>query len=258
MSIDVKTFRQRLKDEQVTDVFDQLLAAHTNARVLNVHTAIPGIIDSFDPDTQTAKVKPTIKTLYTPDNDDAQWLERPLCVDVPVCFPGSGDYVLTFPIKQGDECLLVFCERAIDNWFTEGGVQEQSDYREHDASDAVAIVGLRSQPNKLDDFDNENAQLRNSDGDTTITLDKEGTITVAINDTTMTVEDGTVTVKADNIKLDGDVEVTGDLDVSGDVSGDGKADFSNDVTGSDVKTAAGISLQTHVHPETGGTTGPPQ
>jgi len=156
-----------------------------------------------------------------------------VCEDVPVIFPGSGDYALTFPVKQGDECLLIFCERSIDNWNEKGDVQEQSDYRQHHAADAIAIVGLRSQPNVFDNFDNSHAQLRSKDGSTLITLDKGGI----------------VTVKADTIKLDGDVEI------SGNVRADKGAVFHDDVT------AQNTSVHTHVHSgvQSGGaTSGPPQ
>jgi hypothetical protein len=140
-------------------------------------------------------------------------------VDVPVVFPSSKNYALTFPIEQGDEVLLVFSQRSLDNWFARGGPQEQSDRRYHHPADAIAVVGLRSQPNVIPNFDQDHAQLRSADGQTVITLD----------------DNGVVTVKADNIKLDGDVEITGRL------TGDQGADFHDDVN------AGTISLQHHLH-----------
>jgi phage baseplate assembly protein gpV len=65
----------------------------------------------------------------------------------------------------------------------------------------------------------------------------------------MIVEDGTVTIKADAIKLDGNVEVTGVL------NGDKTGHFSDDVT------AGTVSLKTHIHTgvQSGpSTSGPPQ
>lgn len=192
---------------------------------------------------------------------DPEWIERALCVDVPVLFPGNANFMLTFPVEQGDECLLLFAERCIDGWYSEGGVQEQAELRHHDASDGIAIVGLRSQPKRIKNFDKERLQIRNKEGDTVVTLDKEGIVTVDVSGTTMVVEDGRVTVTADAIKLDGDVEVTGDIDVRGD------ADVGGDLTGQgdgkfpsgDVK-ASGVSLTNHVHTGVmtgGGTSGPP-
>ena len=54
--------------------------------------------------------------------------------------------MLTFPVKPGDECLLVFNERCIDGWWQSGGSSEPLDYRQHDLSDAVAIMGISSLP----------------------------------------------------------------------------------------------------------------
>lgn len=265
MGIDKDTLWQVRRDEQATSLNAQMINARILTQLLEVHTAVPGIIDTFDSEKQTARVRPALKMLYTPDKEaqagDAQWVECALCVDVPVMFPGCGDYVLTFPVNQGDECLLVFAERCINHWFTQGGVQEQEELCHHDASDAIAIIGLRSQPNKIENFDTKRVQLRNTDGDTLVTLDKDGKIIAGVDGAMMTIEDGKVTVKADDIKLDGDVEITGDLtskgdvDISGDVTGKGSADFSNDVTG------AGISLQTHIHTgvQSGASTsGPPR
>jgi phage baseplate assembly protein gpV len=272
MPIDIQAFQQRLKEEQTTNVFEHILDMHTHAKLLDVHTAIPGIIDSFDPEKQTAKVKPAIKQLYAPDNADPKWQERAVCADVPVIFPGSGDYMLTFPVKQGDECLLIFCERSIDKWYEDGGVQEQSDYRQHHAADAVALVGIRSQPEVFEDFDNDYPQLRNKDGDVFITLNGEDgiitlqagddtvvtidddntTVTVKAGDTQLTVDDnnGTITAKADTIKLDGDVHITGD------VTGDKGARFQGDVISS-----GSTSGHSHIHGGVqpgGGTSGTPQ
>lgn len=263
MGIDVAGLPQVRRDELATSLDPQTINNAVLTQLLETHTAIPGIIDKFDAEKQTAEVRPALKVLYAPDNEVAgkpRWVPATLCVDVPVVFPGNANYMLTFPVKQGDECLLVFAERCINHWFTQGGVQEQEELTHHDASDAICIMGLRSQPNKITDFDNNNLQLRNADGDVVVTLDENGKITAGVNGATMTIENGKVTVHAENIKLDGDVEITGDVDVVGDafilgdVSGNRSAGFVQDVT------AGHVSLQNHLHSGVqsgGGTSGPP-
>lgn len=235
MAIDIQAIPQLARDEQAMGRDENPVQAGVRAAILRLYTALPGIVDSFDAKKQTVKVRPAIRTIYSPDAyaglGQPEYRDINVIVDVPVVFPGCGDYALTFPVKQGDEVLLVFAQRSIDYWFDRGGVQDQSDERDHHAADAIAIVGLRSQPNVLDDFDEENVQLRSSDGETVITLD----------------QNGKVTIEADDIKLDGDVEITGDL------KGKGEAVFSDDVTG------RGKSLATHIHSDPqGGVTGPPQ
>jgi hypothetical protein len=85
-------------------------------------------------------------------------------VDVPVIFPRGGGCTLTFPVKAGDECLLIFADRCIDFWWQNGGVQKPVDLRMHDLSDAFAIVGPQSQAHKISGISTSAAQLRTDDG----------------------------------------------------------------------------------------------
>ena len=64
-------------------------------------------------------------------------------------FPGGGGWSITFPVSKGDEALVVFASRCIDDWWQSGGVGIQPDLRMHDLSDGFAIIGPRSQPRKL-------------------------------------------------------------------------------------------------------------
>lgn len=131
-----------------------------------LRVSMPGIVQSFDPDTVTAVVQPAIKG-YEPDsNGVSQSTTLPLLVDVPVVFPRGGGCTLTFPVKAGDECLVIFADRCIDFWWQNGGVQEPVDDRVHDLSDAVCIVGPQSQAQKISGISTSAAQLRSDDGST--------------------------------------------------------------------------------------------
>lgn len=147
-----------------------------------IWTALPGIIESFDPAKMTVRVQPAIKArVFSPSNEsplpgavfdaDNWWtVALPLLVDIPVVFPGGGGFTMTFPIQPGDECVLVFSARSIDNWWYQGGVQEQSLQVMHDLSDGFAFVGVRSQPRKLASVNTTNAELRNDSGTVKIEL----------------------------------------------------------------------------------------
>ncbi|EDV0591739.1 translation initiation factor IF-2 [Salmonella enterica subsp. enterica] len=131
-----------------------------------LRVSMPGIVQSFDPDTVTAVVQPAIKG-YEPDsNGVSQSTTLPLLVDVPVVFPRGGGCTLTFPVKAGDECLVIFADRCIDFWWQNGGVQEPVDDRVHDLSDAFCIVGPQSQAQKISGISTGAAQLRSDDGST--------------------------------------------------------------------------------------------
>lgn len=124
------------------------IQAQIDSAMLNLHTALPAIIISFDADERTVTAQPTIQRVFSEGEGFSGAHNLPPCVDVPVVFPMGGGYELTFPINAGDECLLIFAERCIDGWFTTGQPTPPQDYRKHDLSDAFAIVGVRSLANK--------------------------------------------------------------------------------------------------------------
>ncbi len=132
---------------------------------------MPGIVVSFDASKQTAVVQPAIKRIWVEDGP----LPLPQCVDVPVQFPRGGNFVLTFPIARGDEVLLCFSERAIDNWWDRGGVQEPAEVRSFDLSDAFAIPGVSSRPRFLGGVSTDACELRTLNGAVVLRLEN-GTI----------------------------------------------------------------------------------
>jgi len=156
------------REEELAATPEDAAAAAVRAHVSDLHTALPGIIKAFDPVTQTAKVQPAIKRLWI----EAGFLPLPELVDVPVQFPRGGGFALTFPVAAGDECLVVFSERAIDNWHHAGGVQEPSEYRLHDLSDGFAFLGFTSRPRALTPPPSgDAAELRTLDGATVVRVE---------------------------------------------------------------------------------------
>lgn len=107
----------------------------------NIHTCMPGQIVSYDYTTQLASIQPCVDSRYS--NGDVQ--RMPILNSCPVIFPKCGGASLTFPVNVGDPCLVICCERSIDNWFMEGGILDPQDTRRFDLSDSVAIMGLSPQ-----------------------------------------------------------------------------------------------------------------
>ena len=120
--------------------------AQINNSMMDLHTSMPAIVMSFDAKTRTVTAQPAIQRVFSEGEGISGAVNLPPCVDVPVVFPSGGGYEITFPVKEGDECLLIFSERCIDSWFTTGEPSEPADYRHHDLSDAFAIVGIKSLP----------------------------------------------------------------------------------------------------------------
>ena len=122
----------------------------------NCHTAMPGIVTAYNASTNKATIQPALNKAFLSG-------EKPLPIleNVPIMFSGGSDFTITFPIRPGDYVLLIFCERSIDLWKSEGGQVTPDDPRKFHLSDAIAIPGL--QPFN-GDFSNRNNQ------DFTITL----------------------------------------------------------------------------------------
>lgn len=138
----------------------------------NLRVAIPGIIQAFDPVAQTVTVQPAIREHIMNEDLSTSWVDIPLLVDVPIVLPRAGGYVLTMPIQQGTECLVIFADMAIDGWFSYGGVQNQLEKRRHDLSDGFCLLGTWSQPNVITNYSTTSAQLRTDDGSSYISLSK--------------------------------------------------------------------------------------
>jgi len=143
------------------DSLHQVLLATMDTLKTEMWSSMPGIVQSFDAANQTVQVQvATAIPIYNASNQ-VTYVQIPLLRDVPVIFEGGGDYVMTFPVSAGDECLVVFSSRCIDAWWQNGGVQNQADIRYHDLSDGFAIVGPRSLPRKLSGVSTNTSQWRN-------------------------------------------------------------------------------------------------
>lgn len=148
----------------------------------NLRVACPGIVQSFDAEEQTVTVRLAIREKRVKSDGTEEWLEIPLLADVPVVFPRGGGYVLTFPVRAGDECLVIFGDACMDAWWQSGGVQNQIDCRRHDLSDGYAILGPWSQPRRVPGYSMSSVQLRTESGGACIDISEN-----AINITAETI-----------------------------------------------------------------------
>jgi hypothetical protein len=133
--------------------------------MLNLNCHAIAQIEKFDKDKQTCSA--TIKykkTFFEKDqagNDTVVLKDYPILLDVPVIVLGGSTAHLTFPIASGDECLILFNDRSIDSWLASGQVGPVSSSRLHSFSDGIALVGLNSLANSIQNYDGTRAVLRN-------------------------------------------------------------------------------------------------
>lgn len=183
-----------------------------------IHVAAPAKITSIDYEKQTLNAQITIR-----EKINGQLFGIPELLDVPFFVLGGGDYSLTFPIKKDDECLIVFADSCIDAWWQNGGMQNPIDPRRHDLSDGFALVGFKSQKNKLNNYSDESFQIRRGEevpieikddsiiiqkGENEIKIEDDNIIISVEEETKIKIDkDGTILVKANEIKLDGTVKI---------------------------------------------------
>ncbi|MCW7550540.1 Gp138 family membrane-puncturing spike protein [Photorhabdus sp. APURE] len=247
--------------ESRTGDLSETLKAISHSLSSQLRVAVPGIIQSFNADAVTCVVQPAIKSGITDKDDKKTSVSLPLLVDVPVIFPRGGGVTLTFPVKAGDECLVVFADRCIDFWWQSGGVQEPADERQHSLSDAFAIIGPQSQAKKISGISTSTAQLRSDDGVTYIELDPGShNVTVITPAKLIATANGGTEITSPEIILNGNVTINGNLS-QGMGAGGGTATMQGPVTVNNDVTAGGISLKSHTHGgvQSGGSkTGGPQ
>ncbi len=167
-------YRERFSDDEET-----LRIALDGSRS-RIWTSLPGKITKVNlPGAMTVEVQPLIQARQSYPDGTVKLVNLPIIPDVPIKFPGGGGYLLTFPVKVGDECVLHFASRCIDGWHSSGRVSAPLDARMHDLSDAFADVGVRSTPTSLPDVHTKNVQLRSDDGQLVLDLDHDhGQITM--------------------------------------------------------------------------------
>ena len=109
-----------------------------NREIGKIHTSIIGTIVSYNSGNGRASVQPQgqYKT------DDGRGINYPVIHNVPVQFPcgGGGAMGVTFPIRSGDGCLVVFLESQIDDFLGTGS--DSSDPRKFSLNDAICIPGI--------------------------------------------------------------------------------------------------------------------
>lgn len=136
-----------------------------------LHTACPGIVETVNAD-GTLNIQPAITAAIRAQDGSVSQKPLPLLTNVLVAWQGGGGFTATFPIKAGDECLVVFGSRCIDAWWELGGIQAPMDPRMHSLSDSFALVGVRSRPRALPNISTTGAQLRSDDGSTYVEVDQ--------------------------------------------------------------------------------------
>lgn len=121
--------------------FTLVLKSVVNKIGLDLNCIRIGIIQSFNAEDLTAEVLIANKKTLGLNPDGTQNTRNYALVTAKICYCCP---YMTYPIEQGEECILLFNDREIESWFITGEVQPEAYSRMHDLTDCIAIVGLRS------------------------------------------------------------------------------------------------------------------
>ena len=118
------------------------------------HAIKVGKITGVNYNNQTVDVQVLHKMRDDIDPRANKLFDYPLLTQVPFVVLCGGDSRLTFPIKKGDNCLLLFCDYEIDRWWDTGEPLPATYERRHNISDAFALVGVHSMVDLIQGYSN--------------------------------------------------------------------------------------------------------
>lgn len=137
---------------------DDLLDFAVRNRLVRLCTNFTGTIVEYDGSKSPprAVIQPGFKS--SSKNQGLQ--DLPQIHDVPVLHVGGASGGIKHPIEKGDVCVCFVSQRRLTNWLAAGGqtvvdpfegVEDRTRVPLHDINDAIALVGLRFEPNVSDD-----------------------------------------------------------------------------------------------------------
>lgn len=154
-------------------LFDVLNALRTQI-LINLNCVKIGQILTFHPSSHTADVE----ILFQRVMKDGTVSPYPRLQNCPVFTLQGGGASVQLPIAPGDNCIVLFSDRNIDNWYLNGNQQPPLDGRLHDLSDGIVLVGLNWQADThLPPASTTEARLILHDGTTKVGL-QAGKVTV--------------------------------------------------------------------------------
>lgn len=153
------------------------------ARMEDVHTMLPGKVQSYNPETRLATVKPSVsfRSLH------GDIIDIPPIDSVPVVWPGSSDFSFHGALEAGSGVMLVFSESGIGGWLRGSQDMEADDETRFSLHDAVAVPGLWP-VSRVPEHLFRTAQWGMASKDLEIGGTEDGKVSIANNTTTLKAE----------------------------------------------------------------------
>ena len=207
-----------------------------------IWTALPCIIQNvtWNNGSPYAEVELAVMGRVRNEVQQVSFTQLPKLPSCPILFPRGGGYSITFPVNKGDEALIVFSCRSIDEWYSQGKAAPAFDLRMTDLSDGIVIVGLMSEKKPLKNINTSGIQIRSDDGKNTITIQNGNISAVAQNEISLSVGSCQLVITKNGVNINKKTTVQSLVSQS-------TIDATSSISANDDVTAGGISLMNHVH-----------
>lgn len=94
---------------------------------------------------KTINCKPVVNKVV-----NGEEFEMPEFIEVPPVFLYGGSTYEAYPLTVGDYCVLMISERCFDLWYDGQDFRPPAEFRAHDYSDALALVGIKNKAGAVD------------------------------------------------------------------------------------------------------------
>lgn len=152
-----------------------LLKLFKKQLMLDFSCAHLATIQEFDGEKKTCRATINYKRTYQKRQSDGTYsptlIDFPILADVPIVVMRGGNASLQMPIAVGDQALILFNDRDIDNWFAGKSNGDVATNRLHSISDGIALVGLINL-SQTDVYDPDRAVLKNGDASVGVSASK--------------------------------------------------------------------------------------
>jgi len=227
-----------------TSGIEQLIETSIDSKITNIHTCLPGKI--LKTDGSVCSVQIILKRKVRKSDGKIVDESRPIIEDCPLMFLNVKNFAISLPVQPGDECLVFFSERDIDNWYDTGQEKSIRTLRKFNLSDGFVLPAVASKPKKLENYSSSDLEIRMKNNQSKIIIKENGDIELT-NQTK-------ITLKSPEIILDGETKVTKGLTVEEVI------ECKQDIKALGDVVASAVSLKNHLHSgvQTGASnTGPP-
>ena len=173
-------------------------------------------------------------------------IQLPEFIEVPPIFMQGGNSYTAYPIAVDDYCLLIITERCFDRWYEGQDFVNPAEFRMHDYSDGIALVGINpvstaipipSTIQRVGDYTQTGDVVHVGNYDLEGDFDQLGDMTIV-----------------GDFKLTGEMHVTGNIICVGNISATtfsgiagGTMTSTGDFETIGEITADGVALSTHTH-----------